>query len=95
MNATQLQTTLAPLVAFFAGLLAGKGVFGWDSEMWVTILGAVVGVVGTIWGAIAARKAAMVSTVANMTEVREIDLDKKAPGTKQLENATPDNVKSS
>ena len=44
MNTTQTQTTLAPLVAFLAGLLAGKGVFGFDTATWTYIIGGVAGI---------------------------------------------------
>lgn len=92
MNPTQIQTTLAPVVAAVAGFLAGKGYFGWDSQTWIAIIGGIGTVVATIWGAAAARKNAMVTTVANLPEVKEITLDKTAPATQALDAATPDNV---
>lgn len=106
-SSTQLQTTLAPIIAFLAGLLAGKGVFGWDAETWMTILGGVVGVIGTIWAAVATRpsavvasavagdKATMVAAVADLDEVKHIDLNKTMPETKAIEAATPPNVTAS
>lgn len=92
MNGTQIQTTLAPLIAFFAGLLAGKGVFGLDAATWAQVIGGAAGFAATIWGIIATRKTAMVSTVAAMPEVTKVELDKTAPGTTALDNATPANV---
>src|SRR5258708_31536424 len=87
VNPTQVQTTLAPLVAFLAGLLAGKGVFGLDATTWATIIGSVAAFGATIWGAIAARKTAIVSQVAAMPEVQSIKLESSAPAS--LVNATP------
>ncbi len=90
MNSTQLQTLAAPLVTFFAGLLAGKGVFGLDAGSWTTIIGGLAGTVATIWGVVATRKTALVSTVAEMPEVKSVTLTPSAPNT--LVDATPANV---
>lgn len=90
MNSTQVQTTLAPLVAFLAGLLAGKGVFGLDAATWATLIGAVAAFGATIWGAIAARKTAIISQVASLPEVQSIKLEPTAPSS--LAQATPNNV---
>lgn len=72
MNPTQTQTTLAPFVAFLAGLLAGKGVFGLDATTWAAILGSAAGLGTVIWGALATRKSALVSTTSAMPEVKGI-----------------------
>ena len=92
MNGTQVQTTLAPLVAFLAGLLAGKGVFGLDAATWATVIGAVFAGGATIWGAIAAKKSSLVTTVAAMPEVSEVTLDRTVAGSAALNSATPSNV---
>lgn len=92
MNPTQLQTTLAPIAAAIAGFLAGRGAFGWDQATWITVITGIGTVAATIWGAVAARKSAMVSTVANMPEVDHVTLDKTVPTTKSLEAVTPENV---
>lgn len=55
MNSTQIQSTLAPLITFLAGLAAGKGLFGWDVNTWVTIIGGLVGFGATIWAAVATK----------------------------------------
>ena len=93
MNVTQIQTTLAPLIAAFAGFLAGRGVFGLDAQSWIAIIGALLGAGATIWGAIATRKTAIVSQVAALPEVKEVTLDRTVAGTAALSNATPNNVK--
>lgn len=93
MNQTQTQTGLAAIVAFFAGLLAGKGVFGFDTATWTQILGGAAGLAATIWTAIATRKTAMVTQVAQMPEVKAIKLDPFVAGSKDLDSATPENVK--
>lgn len=90
MNSTQLQTLAAPLVGFVAGLLAGKGVFGLDAGSWTTIIGGIAGTVATIWGVVATRQTALVSTVAAMPEVKSVVLDSSAPAA--LVQATPANV---
>lgn len=69
MNPTQTQTTLAPIIAFIAGLLAGKGVFGLDAATWATVIGGGIAFVATIWAAIATRKTSMVASVNSMPEV--------------------------
>lgn len=92
INYTQLQTTLAPVVAAGAGFLAGKGYFGWDAQTWISILGGIGTVVATVWGAMAARKASMVSTVAAMPEVSSVTLNSANPNTASLNDSTPNNV---
>lgn len=69
MNSTQTQTSTATIVAFIAGVLAGRGVFGFDTATWITILTAVLGGGMTIWTAIATRKKAIITAVNNMDEV--------------------------
>jgi hypothetical protein len=63
MNKTQLQTTLAPLIAAVAGFLAGKGVFGLDAATWATVLGSLATIGAVAWGAVAARKTSLADTV--------------------------------
>lgn len=65
MNQTQAQMTAAPFVAFLAGLLAGKGVFGLDAASWTIILGGAVGFGAAVWGVIASRKPALANTLGN------------------------------
>lgn len=91
MNSTQTQTSVATLVSFLAGLLAGKGVFGLDTATWATVLGAVV-TLGTIaWSAIITRKTAIVTQVANLPEVKNVTVESSKEGT-ALAQATPNNV---
>lgn len=90
MSSTQIQTTLAPLISFLAGLAAGKGLFGLDVGTWTTLLGALVAFAATIWGAIATRQTAQISAVAAMPEVKQVVLEQSAPAS--LVQATPSNV---
>jgi hypothetical protein len=90
VNTTQIQTTLAPLIAFLAGIAAGKGLFGWDAATWATVIGGVVGFAATIWGAVSASKANIISTAANQPEVQSIKLTSSASS--DLVSATPNNV---
>jgi hypothetical protein len=90
MNPTQIQTTVAPLIAFFAGLLAGKGVFGLDATTWTTIIGAIVAAGAAVWGAIATRGTSLITAAANQPEVQSIKLEPTASS--DTVAATPRNV---
>lgn len=90
MNGTQATSTFGPLIAFFAGLLAGKGVFGLDATSWTTIIGAVIAGGTAIWGVVSTRKTAQIATVAAMPEVQSIKLEPSAPAS--ITAATPANV---
>lgn len=90
MNSTQIQSTLAPLISFLAGLAAGKGLFGLDSATWTTLLGAIAAFGATIWGALATRSTALISQVASSPEVQSIKLTPGASA--ETVNATPNNV---
>lgn len=92
MNSTQLNTTFASIVGIIAGFLAGRGVFGFDTPTWITILTALVGFGGTLWTVFVTRKTALVSTTSNMPEVKEVILDKTDPGARAMESVTPENV---
>lgn len=93
MNGIQTQNAGAAVVAFLAGLLAGKNVFGFDTATWTTILGGIGAAVAAAWGAIAARKTAVVAQVATLPEVKEVTLNARVPGVQALNAATPSNVK--
>lgn len=90
MNSTQLQTTLAPLITFLAGLAAGKGLFGWDAQTWYTILGGIAGLGATVWAAVATKKNNLISQVASDPDVQSIKLQSFAPAA--TVDATPSNV---
>lgn len=104
MNKTQIQTTIAPALAFLAGMLAGKGVFGWDETTWLAVLSGAVGLGATIWGAVVttrkalvveavkAEPATMVTAVANLPQVTMVELDSTVQGTGAIEASTPNNV---
>lgn len=92
MNNVQIPATIAPIVAFIAGLLAGKGVFGFDYTTWMIVLGGAAAAVMPFWTAYTARKNAVVSAAAGMPEVKEITLDRTVEGSVDLNTATPANV---
>ena len=92
MNGTQLQTTLSGLIAFLAGLAAGRGLFGLDQATWVTILTALVGVVGVIWTAFKTKTTSIITEAANAPEVKSITLDPKVSSASSVAAATPANV---
>lgn len=92
MNKTQLQTTIAPLIAAIAGFLAGKGFFGFDAQTWISILGGLGALVATIWGAIAARPQALkdtTGTLANTTVVTDRASADALPDNPDVIAATP------
>ena len=66
MNQTQVQTAAAPFIAFLAGLLASKHLFGLDAGSWSLLIGGAIGFGATVWGVIAARKTALSNTLGNM-----------------------------
>lgn len=90
MNSTQIQTTAAPLVAFLAGLLAGKGVFGLDAATWATAIGAVLAFGATIWGIFTGKNNNIIAQAAALPEVQSIKLEPSAPAATVA--ATPSNV---
>lgn len=90
MNSTTATSTFGPLVAFFAGLLAGKGVFGLDTGTWTTIIGAIIAGIASVWGAIATRKTAQIASVAAMPEVQSVKLESTAA--QSILESTPTNV---
>lgn len=95
MNKTQLQTTLAPLVAAIAGFLAGKGIFGFDAQTWISILGGFGALVATIWGATAARAQALkdtTGTLPNTTVVTDRASADALPNNPDVVAATPEIV---
>jgi O-antigen/teichoic acid export membrane protein len=89
MNNTQWQTTLAPVISFFAGLLAAK--IPWlDAGTWGQVLGGIVGLAATLWAGIATKQSSLISTVSNMDDVSSIKLAPSAP--QALVSTTPANV---
>ena len=94
MNNTQIQTTLAPLITFLAGLAAGKGLFGLDAATWTTIIGSIVALGATIWAAVVTRKTALVTQTANLPEVQSVRLEPSVRQNDALITQTPSNVTS-
>jgi hypothetical protein len=90
VNSTQIQTTLSPLIAVIAGIIAGTHLFGWDSSAWSAVIGGLLGLGAIIWGNVASSKANIISTAANQPEVQSIKLMSSASS--DLVNATPSNV---
>jgi hypothetical protein len=92
VNKTQIQTTIAPLIAAAAGFLAGKGVFGFDAATWVSILGAAGALGATVWGAVSARQIALKDTVGSMEHTTVVTTPEDAaalPNNKDVVAATP------
>lgn len=64
MNQTQVQTAAAPFIAFLAGLLASKHLFGLDAGSWSLLIGGGITFGATVWGVIVTRRTALANTVA-------------------------------
>lgn len=95
MNKTQLQTTFAPLIAAFAGFLAGKGYFGFDAQTWISIIGAMAALGATVWGAVATRPQALKDTTGglpNTTVVTDKASADALPNNNDVIAATPELV---
>src|SRR5262245_14349313 len=94
MNQTQIITTLGPIFGLVAGYLAAW--WGIDQAEAAGILTALIGIFCAVYNAIVTRKSAMITTVANMPEIKKdgegIVLDKTVPGSAALVASTPDNV---
>lgn len=90
-NSLQSNNTAIMMIGYAAGVLAAKFPI-FDSAAWNAIILSILGVAITIYTAIANRKSAIVSTVANMPEVKSIDLDKSVVGSGSLAQVTPNNV---
>ena len=88
-----LQTNNAAVVAvgYLAGIAAAKlPIF--DLMTWNYIFMTIGGLLITTVPVILNRKTNVVSTVANMPEVKSVELDKSVSGAKALEDVTPSNV---
>lgn len=83
MNATQIQTTLAPFISFLAGLLAAKIPF-FDLGTWTQIIGLVLGLGTVIWGAVTGRNTAVIAQAASLPEVKSVVTDAKTANTGPL-----------
>lgn len=90
---TQLMATLGPII----GLVAGYFAAWWGVDQ-ATALGILTGAIAFVFSAYnlwITRKSAQVTSVANLPEVKTIELDRTKPETKDLAAATPNNVISS
>src|SRR5258708_4547322 len=90
-NPLQNNNTALMIVAYAAGVCAAKFPI-FDLATWNYIFLGVGGFIFTISTALINRKSAVVASVANMAEVKSIDLDKTVVGTGALAQVTPDNV---
>ncbi len=90
-NPLQNNNAALMVIGYVAGIAAAKFTF-FDVQTWSYILftggGAILAGVSYFLN----RKSAVVATVANMTEVKTVELDKTVLGVKALENVTPNNV---
>lgn len=66
MNSTQIQTTLAPIIAAVAGAFAAKGWLGLGAADWTTILYSLISAAAIAFPAIITRAKALKDTVGKM-----------------------------
>ncbi len=95
MNKTQLQTTLAPLVAAAAGYAAGHGWLGLSTTDWTTIIFALLSVGAIVWPALATRAQSLKDTVGQMpktTVVTDAASANALPNNPDVVAATPEIV---
>ncbi len=90
-NPLQNNNTAMMVVAYVAGVCAAKFPI-FDLATWNYIFLGIGGLIFTSATAILNRKSAVVATVANMAEVKTVELDKTVIGSGVLAQATPDNV---
>lgn len=90
-NPLQNNNAAMMVVGYLAGIAAAK--LPWfDFATWNYIIFTVGGAILTGATYIINRKKVVVSSVANMPEVKNIDLDRTVIGTGALAQSTPDNV---
>ena len=92
MNGTQVQTTLASLVAGFAGYAAGHGWLGLDAGTWATVAGALVTAGIAVWPAVVTRANSLKNTVGSMkntTVVTDAASAAALPDNKDVVAVTP------
>lgn len=65
MNKTQLQTTVAPLIAVAAGYLAGAHVLDLSVGDWGIVISSLLGVGAIVWPAMVTRLQSLKNTVGN------------------------------
>lgn len=88
MNSTQVQGNAAVLIAFLAGILAGKKVFGFDEATWAAVLGAIVTIGMAAWTSIITRRNAQVANVNALPNVAGVITTNDAGG-HELATAIP------
>ena len=66
MNNTQIQTTLAPIIAAIAGAFAAKGWLGLGTSDWTTIFYSLISIGAIVFPAIVTRAKALKDTVGKM-----------------------------
>lgn len=93
MNKTQLQTTMAPLIALAAGYAAGHGWLGLDLGSWTVVIGALAGAGAVLWPAIVTRAQSLKDTVGKLpqtTVVTDAASAAALPDNKDVVASTPE-----
>jgi hypothetical protein len=90
-NPLQNNNAALAIVGYVAGIVAVKFPI-FDLATWNYIFMSIGGLVFFGGSYILNRKSNVVATVANMAEVKSVELDKTVTGAKALEDITPNNV---
>jgi hypothetical protein len=90
-NPLQTNNSALMIIGYAAGVCAAKFPI-FDLATWNYIFISAGGLIFTIGTVLLNRKSAVVSTVANMAEVKNVDLDKTVKGAGALSDVTPNNV---
>lgn len=90
-NPLQNNNAALAVIGYVAGVVAVKFPI-FDFATWNYIFMSLGGVVFVGLGYAVNRKSAVISTVANLPEVNNVDLNKSVPGATALAAVSPDNV---
>ena len=93
MNKTQLQTTVAPLIAAAAGYAAGHGWLALSVGDWTSILTAVLTAGAVLWPALVTRAQSLKDTVGHMDKTTVVTDKASAdalPNNKDVVAVTPE-----
>ena len=86
-NPLQNNNAAMTIIAYAAGVCAAKFPI-FDLATWNYIFLSILGLAATIGPLVLNRKSAVISTTANMPEVKAVDLDKTVQGATAMANVT-------
>lgn len=98
MTADQLMGLVRQVLPLLGGLAIGLGWLTADqvgkiTQLVLQIGGPLITLIGVIWAFVANSKASILTSAANMPEVKKIVLEPSAPEAPTLSQTTPNNVR--